>query len=278
MSAGSDPAALETQVERARAGDRSALEAVARAVRDDIYNLALRMLWHPEDAEDATQEILVKLVTRLDSFEGRSAFRTWVWRVAANHLLTTRKRRAERPEITFDTFGADLREGLMADATAPGDDPERALLVEEVKLGCSQGMLLCLDRGHRLAYILGEVLELDHREGAEVLAIRPAAFRKRLSRARARLHVFIRRRCGLVNADAPCRCERRVERAIELGRVTPGRPLFAEHPRADPEVVANWQSVETIRDEASLLRSHPAYADPGRFTEELRDLLEARAI
>ncbi len=275
MSGGEDRISLETQVERARAGDRPALEAVVAALRDDVYNLAVRMLWHPEDAEDATQEILVKVVTRLDTFAGRSSFRTWVWRVAANHLLTTRKRRAERPEITFEAFGADLAEGLADESTSAEHD-ERTQLIEEVKLGCSQGMLLCLDRGHRLAYILGEILELDHREGSEVLGISPAAFRKRLSRARSRLHAFVRTHCGLVNADAPCRCERRVDRAIEVGRVTPHGLLFADHPRADAAAVANWRRVEEIRDEASLLKSLPRYAHPGRFTEALRELLEAR--
>jgi RNA polymerase sigma factor (sigma-70 family) len=272
----SDDGRLAADVARARAGDRRALEAVVRAVRDDVYNLALRMLWHPEDAEDAAQEILIKVVTRLDRFEGRSAFRTWVWRVAANHLLTARRRRAERPELTFEAFGADLETGLDMGAAQQEPDVERDLLIEEVKIGCSQGMLLCLDRDHRLAYILGEILGLDHREGSDVLEITPDAFRKRLSRARAKLHAFLRQRCGLVNADVPCRCDRRVERAIELGRVARDRLLFAEHPHADPDAVANWQQVEAIRDEASVLRSNPLFADPDRLGERLREVLQTR--
>ena len=70
------------------------------------------MLWHPEDAEDAPQEILIRIVIRLGSFRGESAFTTWVYRVAANYLLTTRKRRAKRTAATFEGFGKDLDEGL----------------------------------------------------------------------------------------------------------------------------------------------------------------------
>ena len=93
---------IETLVARAQEGDRAALETVIASMRDRIYNLALRMLWHPADAEDATQEILVRLVTHLGSFRGESTFSTWAYRVASNYLLTTRKRRAEREELTFE--------------------------------------------------------------------------------------------------------------------------------------------------------------------------------
>src|SRR5687768_1638798 len=142
---------IETLVARAQEGDRAALEAVIASVRDRIYNLALRMLWHPADAEDATQEILIRVITHLGQFRGESAFTTWVYRVAANMLLTTRKRRAELPELTFEGFGRDLDDGLSPATEGPEDEVERRQLVEEVKLGCSLGMLLCLDRDHRLA-------------------------------------------------------------------------------------------------------------------------------
>jgi RNA polymerase sigma factor (sigma-70 family) len=71
-------------------GDRCALEDVLRAVVDDVRRLAQRMLWHPQDAEDATQEILVKVATRLNTFRGDARVTTWVHRIAVNHLLTTR--------------------------------------------------------------------------------------------------------------------------------------------------------------------------------------------
>ena len=79
-------------VARARSGDRRALDQLLREMKDLIYNLAIRMLGSPADAEDASQEILIRLVTGLDAFRGDSSFRTWVYRVASNQLLTTRKR------------------------------------------------------------------------------------------------------------------------------------------------------------------------------------------
>ena len=129
---------IETLVARAQEGDRAALETVIAGMRDRIYNLALRMLWHPADAEDATQEILVRLVTHLGSFRGESTFSTWAYRVASNYLLTTRKRRAEREELTFERFAEQLDEGLAPDVPGPAAEVENRLLVEEVKLGCTR--------------------------------------------------------------------------------------------------------------------------------------------
>src|SRR2546429_5911062 len=109
-------------VERARSGDANALEELIASIQDKIYGLAIRMLWHPDDAADATQEILIRIVTHLGTFRGESAFMTWAYRVASNYLLTVRKRRAEQEELTFERFGAQLDEGLSdAPLQAPAD-------------------------------------------------------------------------------------------------------------------------------------------------------------
>jgi RNA polymerase sigma factor (sigma-70 family) len=80
-------------VMRVRSGHREALEGLVCRHQPWIYNIAVRMLYHPEDAQDATQEILIKVLTRLSSFEGRSSFRTWLYRIAVNHVLQHRKLR-----------------------------------------------------------------------------------------------------------------------------------------------------------------------------------------
>ena len=175
-----DDGAGRALVERAQNGDREALEGVVVSIRGRVHALALRMLWNPEDANDATQEILVRIVTRLATFRGESSFTTWVYRVAANHLLTVRKSRLEEQRYTFDRFGGELDEGLTDETQADG--AARDLLLQEVRVGCTLGMLQCLDRPHRLAYILGEILELEGGEAARVLEIGAATFRKRLSR------------------------------------------------------------------------------------------------
>lgn len=267
---------LERDVARAKGGDRHALESVVRAVQKDVYGVALRFLWHPEDAEDATQEILIRVIAGLGGFRGDSNFRTWVYRVACNALLTMRGKRMER-QMTLEEFGDDLARGLSDDPLRVEDDMDARLLLEEVKIGCTMAMLLCLDRDLRLAYILGEIVELDHREAAEVLEIAPATFRKRLSRARASITAFMASRCGLTNPDNACRCRRRVANAVALGRVDPAHLLFAtsfEQAKRFPQVLSKIRQLEETSRAAALYRSHP-YPHPSEaFASWLRRVLD----
>jgi RNA polymerase sigma factor (sigma-70 family) len=267
---------LEDLARRAREGDREALESLVSTIQDRVYGLALRMLWHPEDARDATQEILIRIVTRLSTFRGASSFSTWAYRVAANYLLTARKSRIEERSYTFQRFGDELDEGL-SEIPAPHDSGETALLLEEVKVGCTMAMLTCLDRPHRLAYILGEILEMDGDEAARVLGIGAAAYRKRLSRARDAVVAFTRAKCGLVNPQRPCRCSRRLSEAVRLGRVRPGQLLFVsdtERARQFPNVLAEVRRLEEVRRAAALFRSHPDFRAPADLAAGLRKMLE----
>jgi RNA polymerase sigma factor (sigma-70 family) len=271
-----DASAPQALIERARQGDAGALDELVRRIQDLVYGLALRMLWHPEDARDATQEILVRVVTHLGDFRGESAVRTWVYRIACNYLKTARRTRAEAQGFTFERFGRELDEGLADRSSAGEPAADESLLLEEVKLGCTHGMLLCLDRDHRLAYILGEILELDGSEAARVLEIEPATFRKRLSRARADVTTFVMAKCGLANPAAACRCRRRVATAVRMGRVDPARLLFATNAaraREFPEVLREIRKLEALRRAAALYRSHATPRAPEDFAGRLRALL-----
>src|SRR5262245_14774799 len=270
---------LELEVARAKAGDRNALESVVRAVQRDVYGVALRFLWHPQDAEDATQEILIRVITGLGGFRGDSSFRTWVYRVSCNTLLTLRKQRMEQRSMSFEEFGEDLARGLSDDPLRVEHDLDEALLLEEVKIGCTLAMLMCLDRNHRLAYILGDIIELDHRDAAEVLDIAPAAFRKRLSRARASILSFMTSRCGLVNPANACRCRRRVATAVELGRVDPANLLFAsslERAKQFPQVLVRIRQLEETRRAAALYRSQPDPRPSEAFIAWLRKVVDEK--
>lgn len=269
---------LETLVAQAKDGDKAALEEVVRQIQDKVYGLAMRMLWHPADAQDATQEILIKVVTHLSSFRGDSAFTTWVYRIAANHLLTTRQRRAERERITFEQFGELLDVGLTQETASVPAQVEQQLLVEEAKIGCMQGMLLCLDRDQRLTYILGEIFEVTSKEGAQILKITPAAFRKRLSRARERIRTFMHHQCGLANPANPCRCRRQVGPNIKYGRIQTDNLLFATHPAHTPNrefLLPRIQEMDELERAAALFRSHPDYAAPLAFVEGIRNLMDS---
>lgn len=266
------PAELDALVARAIDGDRASIEQLVLALQRRIYNLALRMLWHPEDAQDATQEILLKIIVHLGTFRGEAAVTTWAMRIAANHLLHVKRSRIEKQELTFGSFADDLRNGLSEPAAPAVDDPEQQLLEDEVKIGCTHAMLSCLDRPHRLAYVIGEVFELHHEEAAAILDISPAAYRQRLSRARGRIRDFMSQHCGLVSSEAACRCRRRIRAAVEAGRVDPHHLLFART-RRDELLQQHTEEMDELHRIAGILRSHPDYAAPTGIADAIRSLL-----
>ncbi|MEL7547449.1 MAG: RNA polymerase sigma factor [Pseudomonadota bacterium] len=207
-----------TQITLAQDGDAGALEGLVRSIQDRVYRLALRMLADPIAAQDATQEILIRIVTKLSTFRGESKFGTWVYQVAINYLLTARKVIATDPSLSFEMFSEDLLNGLADEQHMA---PEDHILINELRLKCTLAMLLCLDRDHRAAYVLGEILEFDHGEAAEVLGIKSANFRKRLSRARSCVQDFTAKSCGLAGKAAACSCQKRLPAAISSGRIGP---------------------------------------------------------
>jgi RNA polymerase sigma factor (sigma-70 family) len=237
---------LEDLAQAAAAGDAKAADAIVRALADDVYRLSLRMLWHPEDAEDATQEILVKVLTHLSTFRRESTLRTWVFRISANHLLSVKQSRIEQQQWSFDRLANDLSESIGEPLPAGVTSADQKAIVEEIKIGCTQAMLLCLDREHRLAYVLGDVFELDGEVAADILDIEPAAYRKRLQRARDRIQTFMRSTCGLLERACPCRCDRREGVALRTRRVDPKRLLFT---RAD--LLQGVREMEDLHDEAA---------------------------
>jgi RNA polymerase sigma factor (sigma-70 family) len=260
-------------VGQALAGDPTALDELAGQLATPMYNLALRMLWHPEDAEDAAQEILIKVVTGLGSFRGESAVTTWAYRIAVNHLLTTRKRRFERMNLSFEAHAEDLAAGLDTPVPA-GLAVEDAVLENEVKVGCTHAMLLCLDRDARMAFILGDVFDVPVAEAARLCSVSTATFRKRLSRARAAIRGHMAHHCGLVNDAADCRCRRRVGAAIQLERVRPGHLNFAG---PDVEVVTRGvEEMEQLNAAAAVFHGAPSYRAPERLAAGVERLLSQR--
>jgi len=166
----------QNSVLRARGGDRKALEDLIERHQAWIYNTALRMLFHPQDAEDATQEILVKVVTGLSSFEGRSSFRTWLYRIVANHLLNVKRGPEELKITSFSAYGDALDNTPDLDPPDPnGVSPDGNLLVTEAMLACTSGMLLCLDREQRLGFEAAlDTVESQSRDSLRKLCLRNA--------------------------------------------------------------------------------------------------------
>jgi RNA polymerase sigma factor (sigma-70 family) len=254
-------------VERAKNGDRCALEKLILRHQAWVYNIAVRMVFRPQDAEEVTQEVLVKVITKLSTFKGESTFRTWLYRIAANHVLNMKRRWAETRTTTFADYGAAIAGTPDLDLPDPNSVAvEVPLLVEEAKNACTMGMLLCLDRKQRLILTLGAILGASDTVGAEVLEMTADNFRQCLARARRDLHSFMNNQCGLVNKNNPCRCPKKTRGFIEAGHVDPRNLMFVpqhvERVRdVAPETVREIEDV-VERQHAVIYRDHPFLRPP----------------
>ena len=267
-------------VQQAKGGSRAALEELVVRHQSWIYNLALRMVHHPEDAKDATQEVLIKLLTRLSTFEGRSSLHTWLYRIAINHLQNMKRGRAESREITFAQYGQNLDD---TDDTQDAEfldpqaiSPDVQLLIAETRIGCTSGMLLCLDREQRLIFILGGIFGVSDVVGAELLELSRDNFRQRLARARRDLQNFMQDKCGLVNTTNPCRCAKKTRGFIKAGHIDPNNLRFARERVTHVRDVAERVSAEiTGLDKAytNVYRDHPFQNSPD-FVAGLRELMK----
>ncbi len=261
-------------VSRAQQGELAALDALLRHIQTPLYNLAVRMLGRRDDAQDATQEVLLKITTHLGSWRGESAFGTWAFAIASHHLLNLRTRSATRHEISLDELAERLDRGLAFAQRVEFDErvltPEDKLEAQRTAIACTQAMLMCLDAPGRLAYVLDEIFGLESPQAAEVQGISAAAHRQRLARARRAVHEFMARRCGLVDASAPCRCARQLpgkRAAAAKGQAVTGLEV------ADADLAAAGEALRdlvALGNAAAVMRASPEYAAPEAMLQGIR--------
>lgn len=263
---------------RARAcdGDLRALDELLRAIEPGVFTLAARMLGNHEDAQEATQDVLVRVATHLGAFRGESAFSTWVYRIARNVVLTYRTRLPEWPTVSMELLQGKLAAGraYAVSLPAPRDTLSAADKVEaaDVARRCTQNFLMALDREHRLVYVLDVVFGLSGEEAAEVLEISPAAYRKRLSRARARLDGALQQECGLVERGAPCRCDVQLP-AVRVQAATRADSGIGLSPL---EASPAYDDLVELFDVVTLYRVQSRYAPNGTLAQAIRAALVAR--
>lgn len=261
---------IQALVEQATAGDKKALEALAAGVQDMVFNLSLRMLGTFADAEDAAQDILLKMITHLSSFRGDSAFTTWVFRIAVNHLKNYKKHMFARFPLSFEYYGDDIENGKIQDVPDLTQNVEKDLLAEELKMSCTNVMLQCLDPESRCIFILGTMFQLDSRIAGEILEMTPEAYRQRLSRVRRKMADFLGQYCGEYG-NGRCKCKDRVNYAIQNHRI---HPLKLDYTIASEIPVQTIVDVKNAMEEIDGLSQDFSFCKPYRSPERTRNLIK----
>jgi RNA polymerase sigma-70 factor (ECF subfamily) len=158
---------------RAAGGDRSALEVLLGRHADRVHAICRRVVGDPDDALDATQEAMIAIARGVSRFDGRSAFTTWLYRVATNAALDELRRKRRRPRPTNELPDGSPAAGLIDDAVAARLDVDQALAALPV--------------GYRVAVVLRDLGDLDYPAIAEILDLPVGTVRSRIARGRAQL-------------------------------------------------------------------------------------------
>jgi RNA polymerase sigma-70 factor (ECF subfamily) len=182
----------EQLLTRFAAGERAALEELFRRYRLPAYRVALRLLGHEADALDAVQEGFIKALTHLNSFQGRSSFKTWLMRVVSNAALDVGRQRGRHEVLSLDHSAAGKCDACRVAMPNPAQGLEQADLRRLL-----QQALQHLPDAQRQTFVLHADGGLSYREVAEVLGISIGTVMSRLYYARQRLRAYLGQRLPL---------------------------------------------------------------------------------
>ncbi len=263
-------------IQKATAGDKSSLETVILNIQDLVFNLSLRMLGTFPDAEDASQDILLKVMTHLSSFKGESSFSTWVFRIAVNHLKDYKKHMFAQFPLSFEFYGDDIRNAKTEDIPDLTQNVEQAILAEELKLSCTNVMLQCLDTESRCIFILGTMFKVDSRIAGDILGITPEAYRQRLSRVRKKMADFLTEYCGEYG-KGKCHCADRVNYAIQSHRIHPTQLYFQTAVSSEVmlDVKGAMEEIDDLSQEFSFCKT---YQSPENLKQFIKGFLNGTSF
>lgn len=261
---------LQTLVDKATAGDKKALEMLVAGVQDIVFNLSLRMLGTFADAEDAAQDILLKMITHLSSFRGDSSFTTWVFTIAANHLKDYKKHMFAHYPLSFEYYKDDIENAQIQDVPDLTQNVEKDILAEELKMSCTNVMLQCLDVESRCIFILGTMFKIDSRIAGDILGMSPEAYRQRLSRIRRKMADFLGQYCGEYGSGR-CKCKERVNYAIQSHRLDPKR---LDYTAAEEISAQTMLDVKNAMEDIDELSQDFSFCKPYRSPERTKYLIQ----
>lgn len=180
--------------------------------------------------------------------------------------------------LSFEYYGYDIENGKAQDIPDLTQDVEKAVLAEELKMSCTNVMLQCLDAKSRCIFILGTMFKADSRIAGDILGISAETYRKRLSRVRKKMADFLENYCGEYGSGK-CRCERRINYAIQTRRLNPERLDYSSSSEIPSQALFDVkQAMEEIDGLSGSFQFCKAYRSPKTAREFLKDFLKSTQI
>lgn len=172
-------------VEAFKAGDKSAFVALLTRYSEKVHNLAMRITRNPEDAEEILQDVFLTVYNKINSFEGKSAFSSWLYRIAANTSFMKLRKRKQQAAVSFDDV-ISIGEEILTKNRSDVSDVNYISSRHELRAAL-EGAVGKLPEEYRTIFILRDVDGLSNQEVGEILDISVPAVKSRLHRSRLML-------------------------------------------------------------------------------------------
>ncbi|MFO7569968.1 MAG: RNA polymerase sigma factor [Smithellaceae bacterium] len=267
------------RIAQALQGDSNALEDLILHHQAWIFNIALTMTGDMGSAEDVTQEVLIKIITKLSAYNPqKAAFRTWLYRIVVNHILNMKE---NKKELFFARMVKNNEDRFI------NNQPDRRITVrgqndkfsEETKASCILCVLLCLGRKERMVFTLAVIFDVTDKVGAEICEMSRGNFRQLLSRSRKKVYQYFVNHCSLFNENNPCTCANQTEYLIQSGMMNPERLINDQNSLGTIQSILgnSAKHMEDSYDEfLALFRDRPFLQGPD-MVSWLRDLTNSDA-
>src|SRR5512133_3365895 len=244
-----------------KSGAHDALMALITPHLPRINALLLRMTGDLHAAEDLAQETMLQAFRSVGQFRGQAAFSTWLYRIAVNLSL---RHMEQQKQLTFEQWpqvpeGMDPRQSTEL-------SPEERILIGQVREGCLTGLVRCLARDQRLAFVLTVLVGLSVEDAASVLECSEEVVKARVSRARRRLADFVDRRCEWIDSGNQCRCKHFVQYSLQRGLIRGVDSVDG----SEPEMERFEAEIDRMRRVTRLYESLPTPAEAPTLSERIR--------
>jgi DNA-directed RNA polymerase specialized sigma24 family protein len=230
-----------------------------------LFHFVFRITNSTEEAERIVYETALRAYHGREKLPANAQLDAWLYKIA---LHIAESRRSNTEHLTFDYLDDMIRsDPTLVTRTGYLADPERNLLLWELKQGCMTAVLNCLSLGERAAFVLAVMLDIEAADAAATLGVTPAALKVRLSRAKKKIVDYLAPRCEHVHPTNPCHCPSRLGVALRKGfiRTTPGATVMLRPMKSD-----SLKPAAPVRDVVTLYQHLPAPAIPPALVERLR--------
>ncbi len=182
----------DTLIQRFRSGCAFSFEELTRRYETKAHNLAMRLTRNPEDAEEVLQDVFVTVYRKIESFEGKAKFSSWLYRITVNAAFMKLRKRRQEQSVAFEDLTPNVQNKALGSQGGVSAFCDSLAVNNEIRMALD-GAINKLPDEYRAVFILRDIDGLSNKEVGQILSLSIPAVKSRLHRSRLMLGKRLRR-------------------------------------------------------------------------------------